>query len=118
MQDQGQVIRVNCKRCGGIMAKWERTPLTPGVLDVTYPFPFDKVCGRCLTKQDVDFYKRTGGMVMKQEKEITGIFRFNADSKKFKKFVFEASGEIVGNIFVPKEMKEMPVKIILTLRGE
>jgi hypothetical protein len=113
--EKGQVIRINCKRCGVVMAKWERRPQE---LETIYPYPFDKVCGHCLTKQEVDFYKKTGGLIMAHEKEISGVFRYNAESKRFMKFIFEADGGVVGNIFVPKDAVEIPGTIILTLSQE
>ena len=54
---KGQVIRTNCKRCGVLMLKWERNPRE---LEVTHPYPFDKVCGHCLTRQEGDFYYNRG----------------------------------------------------------
>lgn len=112
IKDKGQIIRTTCKRCGVVMLKWERWPLE---LEITHPYPFDRVCGRCLTQQEVDFRRKTGGLIMAHEKTCSGVFRYNSDSKKFKKFTFEADGGIVGNIFVRNETKEMPVKIILAL---
>jgi hypothetical protein len=115
VKEEGQIIRTNCKRCGVAMLKWERQPRE---LETTHPYPFDRVCGRCLTEQEVDFYKKTGGMIMALEKECSGIFRYNADSKKFRKFIFEADGGIVGNVFVPKDVVEIPKTIILILIHE
>jgi len=111
----GQTIRTNCKRCSVEMLKWERQPRE---LETTHPFPFDRVCGRCLTQQEVDFHWKTGGVIMALEKTCSGVLRYNADSKKYRKFIFEADGGIVGNIFVPIDTKEIPVTIILTLSEE
>ncbi len=57
---KGRVILVSCKRCDRLMFKWQRFPIE---LDVTHPFPFDRVCGRCLTQQEVDFYYNRNGNV-------------------------------------------------------
>lgn len=110
MQDKGQIIRVNCKRCGFKMLKWERIPRE---LDAIHPYPFDKICGHCLTKQEVDFWKKTGGLIMTYEKEITGVFTYNSESKKFTKFMFAAEEGAVGYIFFPKGIKQIPLRIIL-----
>lgn len=50
---RGKIIRVNCKRCGGIMAKWERFPPE---LETNYPDTFDKICGYCLTKGEIEMH--------------------------------------------------------------
>lgn len=110
MKDKGQIIRVKCKRCGKMMLKWERWPIE---LETVYPYPFDRICGRCLTQQEVDFYKKTGGLIMAHEKEITGVFRYNSESKKFNKFKFEAQEGVVGYIYIPKDIREIPSEIIL-----
>jgi hypothetical protein len=83
MQDKGQIIRINCKRCGEKMLKWERNPRE---LETMFPYPFDKICGRCLTKQEVDFWKNTGGLIMTYEKEITGVFTYNSERKKLDRY--------------------------------
>ena len=110
MQDKGQLIRVNCKRCGFKMLKWERIPRE---LEIMFPYPFDKICGRCLTRQEVDFWKNTGGLIMTYEKEINGVFTYNSASKKYTKFMFAAEEGAVGYIFFPKDIKKIPSRIIL-----
>lgn len=50
-KDKGQIIRTNCKRCGARMLKWERWTKE---LETTNPYPFEGVCGHCLTQREVD----------------------------------------------------------------
>lgn len=50
-RDNGQISRTNCKRCGVVMLKWERWPKE---LEVTNLYPFEGVCGHCLTQHEVD----------------------------------------------------------------
>lgn len=82
-------------------------------LETTHPFPFDRACGRCLTQQEVDFHRITGGLIMAHDKEINGVFTYNGDSKKFKKFIFQAAEGVVGNIYMPKDIQLIPTQIIL-----
>lgn len=49
----GKVILVSCKRCDVLMLKYQRIPIE---LDITNPFPFDRVCGHCLTQKEVDLH--------------------------------------------------------------
>ena len=50
---------------------------------------------------------------MSEEKEITGKFRFDQDSKRFHRFQVETDVGIVGTIYVPKDKESMPKKITL-----
>jgi len=110
IKDKGQIIRTTCKRCWVMMLKWERWPRE---LEVQFPYPFDRICGHCLTKQEVDFYKKTRGLTMANEKKICGVFTYNSERKKFNNFIFEAQGGVVGDIYIPKDIKEIPSEIIL-----
>jgi hypothetical protein len=49
MRERGQVIRVNCRRCGREMAKWQRSKED----EEAHPFPFDSICGFCITPEEV-----------------------------------------------------------------
>jgi len=49
MKEKGQVIVVNCKRCGVKMAKWQRSAEE----EAEHPFPFDGICGRCITQEEI-----------------------------------------------------------------
>ena len=51
IKDKGQITRTSCTRCGSSMLKWERWPKE---LEVTNPYPFEGVCGGCLTQEEVD----------------------------------------------------------------
>lgn len=45
LKEKGYSIIVNCKRCGVKMAKQQRSKED----EEAYPFPFDSICGRCIT---------------------------------------------------------------------
>ena len=47
------------------------------------------------------------------EKEITGKFRYEQDSKRFHRFQIETDAGIVGMVYVPKNIEAMPKKLIL-----
>ncbi len=47
------------------------------------------------------------------EKEIKGRFRYEQDSKRYHRFQIETEAGIVGTVYVPKETKAMPRKLIL-----
>ena len=46
------------------------------------------------------------------EKEITGKFQFDQDSKRYHRFKIEAEG-VVGNIYIPKSAIGIPKRIVL-----
>lgn len=92
------------------MLKWERFPPE---LEVLYPYTFDKICGYCLTKEEVDFNRNTGGLIMTYEKETKGVFKYESETKKYQKFIFEAEEGIVGYIYSPKDIKRIPSRIVL-----
>ena len=52
---------------------------------------------------------------MTGEKEITGKFRFDQDSKRFHRFKIETESGIVGTVYIPKDMggDKLPKKITL-----
>ena len=50
---------------------------------------------------------------MTEKKEIHGKFRYEQDSKRFHRFQVETDVGIVGTVYVPKEAKPMPKKLIL-----
>ncbi len=47
------------------------------------------------------------------EKEVTGRFRYEQDSKRFHRFQIETDAGIVGTVYVPKDVEAMPKKLIL-----
>jgi hypothetical protein len=49
LKEKGMVIVVDCKRCGVKMAKWKRSPED----ETLHPFPFDSICGHCITEEEV-----------------------------------------------------------------
>ena len=55
------------------------------------------------------------GIKMDKEKEITGKFKFDQDSKRFHRFQIETESGIVGTVYIPKEMggEKLPKKITL-----
>lgn len=50
-------------------------------------------------------------------KEVTGKFRYEKDSKRFHRFQVETDEGVVGTIYVPKNIKEMPKKLVLAYAG-
>jgi NAD-dependent SIR2 family protein deacetylase len=65
MKVHGQVIKVACKRCGVKMLKWERIPTE---LDILHPYPSDRICGRCLTDEDVAFSREIEGIIVRKKR--------------------------------------------------
>lgn len=63
MKEKGQVIAVNCKRCGVKMMKWKRSVED----EAEHPFPFDSICGRCITQEEVwKIYPLSKGTCLKK----------------------------------------------------
>lgn len=63
MKGRGQVISINCKRCGREMAKWQRSKED----EEAHPFPFDSICGFCITPEEVARrYPNTKGTFLKK----------------------------------------------------
>ena len=50
---------------------------------------------------------------MSDEKEVTGRFKYEQDSKRFHRFKIETDTGIVGTVYVPKTKESMPKKLIL-----
>lgn len=50
---------------------------------------------------------------MSETKEVKGVFIFDQDSKRFHRFRIEGDDGIVGTIYVPKDCKGSPEKIVL-----
>ena len=51
------------------------------------------------------------------EKEIKGLFKYQQDSKRYHRFKIETDSGVVGTVYVPKKMDEMPKKLILKYAG-
>ena len=50
---------------------------------------------------------------MSEEKKVVGRFRYEQDSKKrFHRFKIETDEGITGSVYVPKDKKSMPKKLI------
>jgi len=49
---------------------------------------------------------------MPQTKESKGTFKYEQDSKRYHRFKIEAKG-IVSNIYISKDMEQLPDRIIL-----
>ena len=50
--------------------------------------------------------------------EITGLFRYEKDSKRFHRFQVETEEGIVGTVYVPKSIETMPQRLILDYVGK
>ena len=50
---------------------------------------------------------------MNEQKEITGKFRYDKDSKRFHRFKIETEDGVTGSVYVPRDKISMPKKIIL-----
>ena len=57
--------------------------------------------------------KNWKGNQMSDEKELTGVFRYEQDSKRYHRFKIETDAGIVGTVYVPKDKQSMPQKLIL-----
>lgn len=57
--------------------------------------------------------KIKGDHAMSDSTEAKGSFIFDQDSKRFHRFRIEGENGIVGNIYIPKDCKELPEKIVL-----
>ena len=53
------------------------------------------------------------------EKEVTGKFKFDKDTKRTHRFqiIVDGSG-VVGTIYIPKESDRMPERIVLEYEGK
>jgi hypothetical protein len=47
------------------------------------------------------------------EKEVTGKFRYEQDSKRYHRFGIETNEGIVGTVYVPKDKQSMPKNLVL-----
>jgi hypothetical protein len=50
---------------------------------------------------------------MSEEKEVKGSFKYEKDSKRYHRFQIETDIGIVGTIYVPKSIEDVPKKLIL-----
>ncbi len=50
---------------------------------------------------------------MEETKELKGTLKYERDSKRYKRFRIESDYGVVGTIYVPKDMKEQPERIVL-----
>ena len=55
---------------------------------------------------------------MTEQKEITGKFRYDQDSKRFHRFKIENDDGVTGSLYVPRDKTAMPKKIILEYAGK
>lgn len=63
MREKGMVVTVTCKRCGIKMSKWKRSAED----EAEHPFPFDSICGRCITQEEVwKIYPLSKGTYLKK----------------------------------------------------
>lgn len=52
-------------------------------------------------------------MTESNEREVTGKFRYEQDSKRYHRFKIETEAGIFGTVYVPKEKQSIPKKLIL-----
>jgi len=50
---------------------------------------------------------------MSDEKEVTGKFKYEQDSKRYHRFKIETDTGIIGTVYVPKSEESMPKKLVL-----
>ena len=55
---------------------------------------------------------------MSDSTEAKGSFIFDQDSKRFHRFRIEGDNGIVGNLYIPKDSKDIPEKITLDYKAE
>ena len=55
---------------------------------------------------------------MTQDNQVQGFFRYDKDSKRYHRFQIETESEVTGTVYVPKEMKPIPRKLILEYAGK
>ena len=48
-----------------------------------------------------------------ETKEIRGTFKYDGDSKRFHRYKVKADNDIVGSVYVPQEIDEIPDRITL-----
>ena len=51
---------------------------------------------------------------MTEQKEITGIFKYEQDSKRYHRYAVEAEGGIRGALYIPKDIGQFPDRIVLS----
>ena len=54
---------------------------------------------------------------MSGEKEVTGKFKYEQDSKRYHRFKIETDAGLVGTVYVPKDTDAMPKRLILEYAG-
>ena len=64
-------------------------------------------------EKELEIIRKQKGIIMSEEKEIKGLFKYEKDSKRYHRFQIETDAGIVGTIYVPKDMEPMPKKLIL-----
>lgn len=50
---------------------------------------------------------------MKKENELTASFRYQQDSKRYHRFNIDSEDGMVGNVYIPKTVDQIPDKIVL-----
>jgi len=50
---------------------------------------------------------------MAEKKEIKGTFKYEQDSKRYHRYRIEAAKGVVGTIYIPKDIKPIPERIVL-----
>ena len=55
---------------------------------------------------------------MTEKNEIQGMFRYDKDSKRYHRFQVETESGVIGTIYLPKDLKPMPRKLVLEYAGK
>ncbi|MHC5074590.1 MAG: hypothetical protein ACYTFE_07175 [Planctomycetota bacterium] len=55
---------------------------------------------------------------MTEEKEITGKFKYERDSKRYHRFQIITDEGIVGTVYIPKNIETMPKRLLLDYAGK
>ena len=55
---------------------------------------------------------------MMEKNEIQGKFRYDKDSMRYHRFQIETESGVTGTVYIPKEMKPIPRKLILEYAGK
>ena len=50
--------------------------------------------------------------------ELRGHYRYDTDSKRYHRFEIITDAGVVGTVYIPKDLKPMPKKMILTYQSK
>ena len=49
----------------------------------------------------------------KEQKEVEGTFKYNGDSKRYHRYDLKVDEDIVGSLYVPRDIDKIPDRIVL-----